>query len=90
MYVNVDVSQLYILGVITAFADDTELTYDFNSGFDLALETYNDLEALRSWFKQNRLVMSGKTKFMTFQIRGIYDGFSPFTNIWPSVKDSYY
>lgn len=63
-------------GNITAFADDAALSYANTSYLNLSFDINYDLDILRRWFKAHKLVISRKTKFMIFNIKGtICDGF---------------
>lgn len=57
-------------GKLTAFADDTALSYSNKNHFNTFVEVSNDLEILRYWFNHHKLIISSKTKFMLFNLLG--------------------
>lgn len=56
-------------GKVTAFADDTALTYSHSNLNVVKAYMKEDLRLLRYWFDKNYLVLSEKTKFMIFGLR---------------------
>lgn len=72
IYVN-DLCQGSLNGKLTAFADDTALTYcedDINIVYN---KMNDDLRVLNFWFNKNAMLLSPKTKYMLFNLRGILD-----------------
>lgn len=58
-------------GKLTAFADDTSLSYSNKNYFETFANMNHDLEILRHWFRLHKLVISSKTKFMFFNLQDI-------------------
>lgn len=69
IYIN-SLFKLKLNGTSTAFADDIALTYEFQTVFDCITKIEEDLEILRSWFTSHKLIISEKTKLMSFKISG--------------------
>ena len=57
-------------GISTAFADDISFTYQSNSELNCVIKIEEDLEILRAWFSVHKLVLSEKTKIMSFKTSG--------------------
>lgn len=55
-------------GKVTAFADDTALSYSNKSLLNVFSDVNHDLDLLRKWFSIHKLTISDKTKFMIFNI----------------------
>lgn len=68
VYVN-DLCEGIFNGKITAFADDTALTY-VDENINTIYEKMNlDLKLLNYWFNKNFMILSEKTKYMIFGLR---------------------
>lgn len=67
IYVN-DLCNGKLNGNITAFADDTALTYCYDSPDTIYDKIQEDLKLLRFWFDNNFMVLSEKTKYMIFNL----------------------
>lgn len=67
IYIN-SLFELNLNGLSTAFADDIAFTYQFNTVFECIAKISEDLETLRLWFAEHKLIISEKTKLMSFKI----------------------
>jgi hypothetical protein len=68
VYIN-DLCNAKFHGRLTAFADDTALTYAGSSLNTIKSHMKEDIKLLRYWFDQNYLILSEKTKYMIFGLR---------------------
>jgi hypothetical protein len=69
VYVN-DLCNGKFHGKLTAFADDTALTYNTQREINIGQYINEDLNKLKFWFEVNRMIISNKTKLISFNLRG--------------------
>lgn len=72
VYIN-DLCNARFNGKLTAFADDTALTYIESDTEKLHRKISDDLKVLKYWFDKNKMLLSEKTKYMIFNLRGKTD-----------------
>jgi hypothetical protein len=68
VYIN-DLCNANLYGKLTAFADDTALTYSDTDLKTIYSQMSIDLKILNYWFCKNFMVLSEKTKYMIFNLR---------------------
>ena len=67
IYIN-SLFSLRFKGALTAFADDVGCVYGSVSRLDLISDINYDLELLRLWFADHKLIISSKTRIMFFSL----------------------
>jgi hypothetical protein len=69
IFINSLLSQKF-RGIPTAFADDTAFSYTSSNLSNVLFDMHFDVDVIRRWFFQNKLVISNKTKYMLFNLIG--------------------
>lgn len=72
VYIN-DLCDGKFFGNITAYADDTALTYCVKQGYNVSSQMQEDLNILKYWFDLNYMTLSTKTKYLLFSYRGVIE-----------------
>lgn len=57
------------LGSLTCFADDTALSYSAKNYFLLEKQMQHDMNRLKHWFVESKMILSVKTKLIRFSLR---------------------
>lgn len=70
VYIN-SLFSLDFKSTLTAFADDIGCTYGSKSALNLVADINWDLDLLRTWFNEHKLIISPKTKIMFFNLSSV-------------------
>ena len=71
IYINA-IFSVKLKGKTTVFADDLGCCYSADSMLDLISNINHDVELLRFWFGNHKLVVSKKTKLLFFNLPNLY------------------